>query len=388
MPYTTALASAIHSAAPHLSSLEIASDLCEPEPLAAATPGLCRLITTCGPSLTSLTFSRHLHYSIPQPLDHAIATCTRLQHLQLSLIDVCWCDEDGKVCEPEYQQELQSMQHLDQAMSALPALRSLDFERHNLAVPVEFGVSRLTHLTNLRFNGLDLALMENITALVLSPLSHLVRLTLHGDDELCEADFRLLAAACSQLTCLAFDGMVRLDLKGAGRGGRRWGCVPLPVALRELHIHNGVRPYALLALELPPGLTRLVADGLSASCSTTVGYNGGAAAGAPAARVDGHGSPAAGAGGADGSSAAALPPTSGGTLQQPSPCPGFDDLLEAVRLLHERGGGECEELTLWHDWDPSPLTWPVSGDGHVRRHGTCGAPTEAGGGLRSTHRSV
>ncbi len=37
-----------------------------------------------------------------------------------------------------------------------------------------------------------------------------------------------------------------------------------------------------------------------------------------------------------------------------------------MRLLHERGGGDCEALQLWHDWAPSPLMWPVSGDGHVR----------------------
>ncbi len=57
-----------------------------------------------------------------------------------------------------------------------------------------------------------------------------------------------------------------------------------------------------------------------------------------------------------------------GRLQAPaSPCPGFDDLLEAVQLLCERGGGGQRELTLWHDGSYySPRAWPEAGNGHVR----------------------
>ncbi len=75
VPYTTALASAVHSAAPHLSSLDIASDLSELKDLDAATPGMSSLITTCAASLTSLTFGHDLH-SVPQPLADAIAACS------------------------------------------------------------------------------------------------------------------------------------------------------------------------------------------------------------------------------------------------------------------------------------------------------------------------
>ncbi len=74
---------------------------------------------------------------------------------------------------------------------------------------------------------------------------------------------------------------------------------------------------------------------------------------------------ALGAGGAGGS---ALLSAGAGT-PPPSACPGFDDLLAAVGLLCGRGGVSCDGLTLWHDWEPSPLTWPAAGDGHVRLFG-------------------
>ncbi len=368
-PYTDALASAVHSAAPMLPSLDIASDLSSQDALAAATPGLCRLITTTGPSLTSLTFSSDL-YSFPGPLAKAIEACTRLQHLQLSLEENLLFDEDGEPSEAEYQQELQSMQHLSLAFSALPDLRSLELVRHNFVVPVGFGLSSMTRLTCLDFNGLDLAPMQDVTALVLSPLRHLVRLTLHGDGVVGEADCRLLAAQCSQLTCLTFDGLLHLDLKGGGLGGRRRGCVPLPAALRELHLNIILQPCVLLALALPPGLTWLDAGSLHASCSAAEGYHGGAGAMGPAAGIHGHGkaatAAAAGAGGADGG-AAALPSAGAGVgALKPSACPGFDDLLAVVQLLHERSGGDYDDLALYHDWEPSPLTWPAAGDGHVR----------------------
>ncbi len=351
VPYTAALASAIHSAAPHLSSLTIASDLSSQAALAAATPGLSRLITTCAPGLTSLTFGHDLH-SVPQPLADAIAACTRLQHLQLSLAETSWCDDDGVIRDAEQQQELLSMQQLNRTFSALPALRSLAFERHNPAVPAEVGMSCVTHLTNLRFNGLDLALMENLTANVLSPIRHLLSLTLHGDGAIDEAGLRLLAAECSQLTCLAFERRACINFKGDGWTGR-WRCsVPLPAALRELHINTRVHPSDLLALQLPPGLTRLAVKDLIASCSGARRYPAGAAG--PAAGDGGHAAAGA-AGGASGSGAL-----------QPSPCPGFDDLLEAVRLLHERGGVDGGVLALRHAWEPSPLMWPAAGDGHVR----------------------
>ncbi len=359
IPYTDALASAVHSAAPHLPSLTIASDLSSQAALAAATPGLCRLITTCAPSLTSLTFSRHLN-SFPQPLADAIATCSRLQHLQLPLEDTCSDDEDGELCEEDYDLEMESVERIAGTASALPALRSFDFEARNPFVPVENAVSSLTRLTSLRLNGLELQPMEFFLEGALSPLRNLVRLTLHGGAQVDERDLRLLAAGCSQLTYLSFEGSFWLKFQGgAGQqqgGGRLRGCIPLPAALRELHLGFRIEPWELLALQLPPGLTRLTAGDIRASfdhkrCDHIYG---------PAGRRDvagggHHVGPAVGAGGHGG-------------LQPPaSPCPGFDDLLEAVQLLCERGGGGQRELTLWHDGSYySPRAWPEAGDGHVR----------------------
>ncbi len=267
IPYTNALASAVHAAAPHLASLTIASGLSTQDALAAATPGLCRLITACAPTITSLTFGYNEVPFVPQPLANAIAACTRLKHMKMLLAETCCTDDDGGLCDAEDQQELQSMQRLDRAFSALPALRSLEFGRHNSRVPVEIGLSSMTRLTCLDFNGLDLAPMKDVTARLLSPLRNLARLALDGDGVIGEADCRLLAAECSQLTCLTLHGLVRLDLKGGGLGGSRRGCVPLPAALRELHLLNILQPCALLALALPPGLTWLVADSFAASCS-------------------------------------------------------------------------------------------------------------------------
>ncbi len=126
----------------------------------------------------------------------------------------------------------------------------------------------------------------------------------------------------------------------------------------------------MLALALPPGLTWLDACHLGASYSAAQGYHGGAEGTTwPAVGHHGQGRPAAvaaEAGGADGG-AAALPSTGAGAgALNPSACPGFDDLLAVVQLLHERGGADCDFLTLYHNWWPSPLTWPATGDGHVR----------------------
>ncbi len=357
IPYTDALASAVHAAAPHLSSLTIASDLSSQAALAAATPGLDRLITTCAPSLTSLTFSRPLH-SFPWPLADAIAACTRLQHLQLSLAYTV--EKDGELYGEAYESEFDSAERIAETASALPALRSFDFEQCNPRIIVAYGLLGLTRLTSLRVNGLDRETMEYFVRNALRPLSNLVRLTLHGDAQIDEDDLRLLAAGCGQLMSLTFEDSFWLEIQGgAGQqqgGGRRRNCIPLPAALRELHLGFRIEPWALLALQLPPGLTRLTAADLRASfddqrCNQVYG---------PAGRRDAaggghHVGPAVGAGG------------HGGLQPLASPCPGFDDLLEAVQLLCEHGGGGQRELTLWHDGDYySPRAWPEAGNGHVR----------------------
>ncbi len=188
---------------------------------------------------------------------------------------------------------------------------------------------------------------------VLRPLTGLSRLTLIGGT-LQEADVQLLATEYGQLTYLGFEGSA-IELEGA-RVGRR-ACTPLPAALRELHLKcwegRGVWPRTLLALQLPPGLTRLGVEGLTASFKTYTVASGGNGAGG--------GVPGAGNGmGQGGGGGGAAPPAS-----PPSPCPGFDELLEAVALLYGRLDGS-KGLALRHEWEPSPLTWPAAGDGHVR----------------------
>ncbi len=63
--------------------------------------------------------------------------------------------------------------------------------------------------------------------------------------------------------------------------------------------------------------------------------------------------------GQGGGGGAAAPPSAA------SPCPGFDELLEAVGLLYGRFDGS-KGLTLQYEWEPSPISWPTAGDGHVR----------------------
>ncbi len=348
VPYTDILASAVHAAAPNLSSLDIASDLSLIGSLAAATPGLCRLISTCAPYLTSLTFSNAQH-DIPQPLAAAIATCTRLQHLQVVLYTGFQVPEDppgspepqpapkGSPVQPE------SAVRLAQALHSLPTLCSLDIALYGDAGRLSLdALSTLTQLTILKMDWTyDSTLQVHHLLPVLSPLRHLSRLTLalqpgtpfqvHG-----------LAATCPQLTCLC----VRREgtMPGHVLGPRRRGTVPLPPALRELHLDLEVKPRQLLELLLHPGLTRLTVAALH--CSTPEGYY----------EDEGADSDGGGGGGGDGGGAPA------------TPCPRFNELLEAVRLLCEHsGGGACEGLTLRHEWEPSPRTWPLeAGDGHVR----------------------
>ncbi len=116
IPYTDALASAVHAAAPMLPSLDIYSNLSAPDGLHEALPGLCRPITTTAPTLTSLTFSRG-QYAIPQPLADAIATCTRLKHLQVSLYT------EAGIPEGETPKEDSTLRVVE-VVRGLPSLRS------------------------------------------------------------------------------------------------------------------------------------------------------------------------------------------------------------------------------------------------------------------------
>ncbi len=166
-----------------------------------------------------------------------------------------WLDDDGEACDAVCERELQSVQQLNRSFSALPALRFLDSKRHNPTVEAGVGISSLTRLTNLRFNGLDLDPMTFLVDDVLGPLRHLLSRTLHGGELVDEAGMRLLAAECSQLTCLTFEDQAYTDFTGfSGVGGRR-GSVPLPAALRELHLDNiqggAMRPAGAAAAPRP-----------------------------------------------------------------------------------------------------------------------------------------
>ncbi len=383
MAFTDALASAVHSAAPLLASLTIESDLSSQAALAAATPGLCRLITTCAPSLTSLTFSRNLP-SVPQPVADAIAACTSLQHLQVCVCSHAWYP-DG------YTSDRDSVLRVATVGAALSSLRSLNFQIFSMAEKeaLEECLEPMGHATQLTSLCIDSPIFTSrLLTHVLRPLrSSLVRLSLHGYN-LEAADLRLLAAEYGQLTYFQFKskstGCVPLGL--TLMDGAR-GSVPLPAALRELHLLGFPwAPWDLLALQLPPGLTRLSIDALACHKLAAEDYttldeeqesldneeedpDGDGAAGGDVLGC-GSGSdtstdeqPGDGGAGEDasaGTGVGVLP------VALPSACPGFNRLLEAVGLLCERGGGDCKGLTLQHDWEPSPRTWPAAGDGHVR----------------------
>ncbi len=382
----------MHSAAPTLSSLDIAADLSYHGDLQAATPGLCRLVSTCAPSLTSLTFSQS-QCAIPQPLADAIAACTRLQHLQLSL------DPEDDIPETNTS-AWDSVFRVAKVVAELSSLRSFDLDVLPLGRALEPQLDPIRCATQL--TSLTLTSPFSTTRLLthtLLPLRSLVRLSLHGPT-LQLADMRVLAAMYGQLTyfefrCLSLNNGVDLSPVDGAQGG-----VPLPAALRELRFGFGVvAPRDLLALQLPPSLTRLSINTLDC-CGVATGVATGIDDHESSdneedldessddeldlvyGAADGEGTlgEAAAGGGSSSGSDVSEEPGGGETLEDahavvgdgalpaalPSPCPGFDRLLEAVALLQERSSGGCEELTLWHGWDPSPLAWPAAGDGHVR----------------------
>ncbi len=382
----------MRSAAPHLASLDIASNLSYADRLGAATPGLCCLVATCAPSLTSLTFSSSLP-SVPQPLADAVATCTRLQHLRVCVFSY---DEhpDGVTSARD------SVFRVATVAAALSSLRSLSskFICMDEDGALEESLEPIRDATQL--TSLDIDSPVSTTHLlkhVLRPMrSSLVRLSLHGYS-LYESDLRLLAAEYGQLTYFEFEntGCDPLDLNLVDR---ERDSVPLPAALRELHLPDlAIVPWELLALHLPSGLTRLSIYGLLCFALAVEDHNaaadaddqeeeeeeeGGLVAGLDVqGALDGKGTGDGGISGSGSGSDSDIDeqPGDGGAGEDagagmgdgallaalPSPCPGFDELLEAVALLHGRLDGS-KGLALRHEWEPSPLTWPAAGDGHVR----------------------
>ncbi len=337
-----------------------------PDRLKAATPGLCRLIDTCTPTLTSLTFSGFLSF-VPQPLADAITTCTSLQHLQVGIYPDPENFEEGA-----YEQD--SLFRVAELAAALPSLRSLDFALESSREALEEWLEPLSRATGL--TSLTLKSPVSITHLlthVLRPMrGSLVRLSLHGWS-LCEKDLRVLAAEYGQLTYFEF-GSIQFDTLDLWLMDGARGSVPLPAALRELHFACGVEPWDLLALQLPHGLTRLSIDGLQCSSVAEEGdeppdEDGDGAAGGDVP-VSGSGSetsvdeqPGDGAAGEDAGAG-----MGDGSLRAsaPSPSTGFDRLLEAVAMLYGRFDGS-KGLNLQYEWGASPITWPAAaGDRAVR----------------------
>ncbi len=307
VPFTMALAFAVHSAAPHLSSLDLPD-----AGLHSASPGLHHLITACAPSLTSLTLGNQDLLSIPQSLADAIAICTRLQHLQYC-INYYTDPSDGEedVDDDEglnaSRTTVQMLTRMATATRALPSLHSLDLKVSDILYSeslVEDAIGSLTQLTRLVASG-------PFSLAALRPLQNLVHLTTSYDgDKL--ADVQHL----SRLTYLELDGDdTEVD-----------GCTELPASLRELHLRCRMKPRQLL--QLGPGLTRLSFGAIWVTL------------------------PAAAAGGADGASDEGLSGSGSGSGSVGEEGPGqvgsgaFDELLEAVGLLHGRYNGEGLIVTI------------------------------------------
>lgn len=296
---TTALASAVRSAAPHLTSLNLAWRV--DDPWYREVPGLKRLIITFAPNLTPLVFISELcalHYSLAD----AIQTCSRLQHLKFSFKHPDHCPEDDLMTPDEDEDsddetprtaEEHMLVRLAEVMRALQSRRSLDMNLDGgWQTPslVEAAAGSLTQLTSLTLVGpFDVA--------ALRPLHNLlVHLSLDGDQYRL-ADVRPL----SRLAYLQLFNNVDMG-----------SCTELPASLRELHLDCSLTPRQLLQLQqLAPSLTQL-------------SFNGRLVHGQEDAP------PAASADGAGGALAAAPRPAA-------SPCPGIGELVQAVRVLH----GSC-----------------------------------------------
>lgn len=265
--FTDELAAAVGSAAPRLDSLDIlGTNLSTAAGLDAATPCLCRLITTCAPHLTSLAFKCELHAVTP-PLVDAIRTCSRLQHLECRLGD-WWYDYEYGLDSggDELQDEdaplpglyatiflYVSVVRLAGVLQALPSLCSLGLEyqyvdaTHGTAAAIR----SMTQLTRLHFSSPWYSYSAAVSWLP----RNLVHLTLETNgDALQDDDVRRLASELSQLTHLSLLNCVRAMHDEPALPPRS---LLLPPALRELHIGCSVSLWGLLALQVPPSLTRL-----------------------------------------------------------------------------------------------------------------------------------
>ncbi len=399
--FTDELAAAVGSAAPRLESLDIVGkNLCTAASLDYATPGLCRLITTCAPHLTSLAFKCELH-SVTQPLADAIRSCSRLQHLECRLGD-WWYDYDygSDSGGDESQGEnapvpglyatilLQvSVVRLAGVLSSLPSLRSLGLAYYYVDAThsTAAAICSMTQLTRLHFDSP----WYGDTASILRLPRNLVHLTLQTNcSALQDDDVRLLASELSQLTHLSLLGRVRAMYDEPALPRRS---LPLPPALRELHIGCSVRLRGLRALQLPPGLTWLSLVELnltnqrypaylgvpdSDSASGDEGSGSDSASGDEGSGIgdeaegDGAEGQAIGAAGGRAGGREDVSPGADGAVALPSLVPSFDEVLEALGVLHGRLDTSRGLVLGPGQWAPPPNSWPLAeGYGFVRLFG-------------------
>ncbi len=366
VPFTDALAAAVLAAAPNLASLDIADVFSVQQPLVRETPGICRLITSCSQHLTSLTLGGMCAF-IP-PLAAAICACPKLRHLSISIDG----DVEGEVAGS-------SLLRLAATVRALSELRSLDLGCNVDSWRAAHAVNCMTQLASLTQYCFDIP-EDNLDASqlfaeYLKPFRSLACLTIRMPFFV--EELKHLAAAVPQLTYLC--ATTQRDLPALDNPA---GSIPLPAALRELQLESdrdsyhpgGVHPRELLALQLPTGLTRLSVRNLWCSYSTHVydyhadiveALQDASAAGGSGGALAGNGG---GGGGGDGGGSGGGSDGSGGggAAQAPlPPCPGFQELLDAVRRMYGRYDSSMP-LTLVHAQEPHPLTWPAAGDGHAR----------------------
>lgn len=145
------------------------------------------------------------------------------------------------------------MLRVTRALQPLPSLRNLDlvYDCSNQSAAVSAAIASLTQLTCLSLSGPWVCYQPGIVR----PLRNLLRLTL-GVPVRSKEEAQQLVADLPQLTYLRVQGYC--DCRTAPYDGPVLrGSMPLPAGLRELQLSGEVEPKELLALLLPPGLTRL-----------------------------------------------------------------------------------------------------------------------------------
>ncbi len=367
------LARAISRAAPHLTTLTIRDDFGAYEDVRGATPGLSSLISASSSSLTSLNLKGQL-CGFPLPLANALRACTRLTHITGRVITI-----EGWPCE--------AATDLTRTVAAMSHLRSLNLSAESLPKAehraVAAALGSMTQINRLKLVGFRHSGGNDLLGRVLQPLRHTLT-SLHLELETVNgATLQLLARDYTHLTHLTLESdelhVVKKPVSfadgggGGSDGGQPAPHQPLPPSLQVLRLKGNQPaprdPRVLLALQLPPGLTQLTLTGLLA-CAYRPPKRLQQQLQAQQQRAVG-----AGRGGsskkrgqqgrAKGAHAKA---SAEAVASVPAPCPGFEELLAAVRLMHGRYDS-TRNLDVLYNWHPWPCSWPAAGDGHVRLFG-------------------